>query len=192
MSDARLIVGLGNPGKDYEYTRHNIGFLALRKLAERLKVKFSLSSLTNGLVAEVHSDGRSCFLLMPLTYMNHSGVAVKQLIEKKAIAPADVLVITDDFNLPFGQLRLRAKGSDGGHNGLASVIYQLGNDAFARLRMGVGTPHRDGAATDFVLGEFDKSQRAHLDKFIESAEDGAWAWFQHGINKAMEQYNKRK
>jgi PTH1 family peptidyl-tRNA hydrolase len=186
-----LIVGLGNPGKDYEYTRHNIGFLAIRRLAERLTVKFSLSSLTNGLVADGEFGGKKFFLLMPLTYMNHSGVAVRQLIGKKAIEPGDILVITDDFHLPFGQVRLRSKGSAGGHNGLASVIEQVGTDAFARLRMGVGKPFAEGGATDFVLGPFEPAERSRLEEFIDHAVEASQAWIQSGINSAMEQFNKR-
>ena len=192
MSHARLIVGLGNPGKDYEYTRHNIGFLVLRRLALKLNVNYSLSSLTNGLVADGKIDEKICFFLMPLTYMNHSGVAVKQFIEKQNITLDDILVVTDDFNLPFGQVRLRAKGSDGGHNGLASVIHQLESQTFSRLRMGVGRPQEISGATDFVLGQFTKKEKEQLKEFIGLAVEGSMTWFSKGINKAMESFNKRK
>ena len=192
MADTYLIAGLGNPGKDYEYTRHNIGFLVVRDLAERLGLKFSLSSLTNGLTAEGMVDGKRVILLMPLTYMNRSGVALKQVKEKKDIAPENILVVADDFSLVFGQLRFRAKGSDGGHNGLGSVIEQLGDSDFARLRLGIGQPAHKSEVTDYVLGPFPKEERKMLKGFIESATEGCLVWLNEGINKAMEKFNKRK
>ncbi|MCK5081518.1 MAG: aminoacyl-tRNA hydrolase, partial [Candidatus Omnitrophica bacterium] len=111
----RLIVGLGNPGKDYEWTRHNLGFLVVRRLAEKLKLKFALSSLTNGMAAEGIFEEDDICLLAPLTYMNNSGVAISRLMSKKDLSTEDILVVCDDFHLDFEQVRLRAKGSDGGH-----------------------------------------------------------------------------
>lgn len=157
-----------------------------------MKVKYSLSSLTNGLVAESVVDGQTCHLLMPLTYMNHSGTAVQQMLEKKKIELPDLLIIADDFNLPFGQIRLRPKGTDGGHHGLSSVIEQLKTDSFSRLRMGIGRLKQAGDATDYVLGEFAKTERAQLSQFLDRAAAGSLIWFKEGINKAMEQFNTRK
>ena len=128
MSESRLIVGLGNPGGDYEYTRHNLGFLVVRRLAERFKLKLAPSSLTNGATAEGMFEDKAICLLMPLTFMNNSGVAVRQVMTKKNVLPENMLVVCDDFHLDFEQIRLRAKGSDGGHNGLSSIIQHLGTD----------------------------------------------------------------
>ena len=189
MAETRLIVGLGNPGKEYERTRHNIGFMVVQRLAVELNLAFKASSFTKGLVAQ-GTKGQPVCLLMPVTFMNHSGIAVKELMRKKAIASEDLLVVTDDFNLPFGQLRFRPQGSAGGHNGLASVIEQLGDDHFSRLRIGVGAPN--GSSTDHVLGNFSKEETKALKALVEAAAEGCQVWLTEGINIAMEQYNKRK
>lgn len=188
----RLIAGLGNPGKDYEYTRHNLGFLVVQRLAKKLKLKFTLSSLTNGMTAQGDFDGQEICLLAPLTYMNNSGVAIKQLISKKELSVEDILVVCDDYNLDFQQIRLRAKGSDGGHNGLSSVIEHLGTEQFARLRMGIGYPPDGKDSVDYVLEEFKKKEKDHLDSFIEEAVSCCVTWLKNGIDAAMDQHNKRK
>ena len=187
----RLIAGLGNPGQDYEYTRHNLGFLAVRRLAEKLKLKFALSSLTNGLTAEGTFEDDAICLLMPLTYMNNSGVAIKQVMEKKNLSPQDVLVVTDDFHLEFEQMRLRAKGSDGGHNGLNSVIRHIGSEQFARLRMGIGRPVDEKDTVDYVLEVFKKKEKERLDHFIDETASCCIAWLCEGIEQAMDQYNRK-
>lgn len=192
MTNTRLIVGLGNPGKDYEYTRHNIGFLVVRRLAERLDFKFKESSLTKGLLAEGVYDGTGVCLLMPLTFMNHSGQAVKKVLEKKGIPLEHLLVVSDDFHLSYGQLRLRPEGSDGGHNGLGSVIQELGAEEFPRLRLGIGRPKVQKDLTDYVLGEFTKQERKMLGQFTDLAGDGCLGWAKDGIKKAMDQFNQRK
>ena len=186
------IVGLGNPGKDYEYTRHNIGFLVVRHLAGRLDLKLKESSLTKGLVAEGTYESKGVCLLIPLTFMNHSGQAVKRVLEKKEIPLEDLLVVSDDFHLSYGQLRLRAQGSDGGHNGLGSVIQELGAEKFSRLRLGIGRPKSQKDVTDYVLGAFTKQERKQLDQFVELASDGCLVWVKEGIKKAMDQFNQRK
>jgi len=191
LSELRLIGGLGNPGKDYEYTRHNLGFLVVRRLAEKLKLKFALSSLTNGLTAEGTFEDKTISLLMPLTYMNNSGVAVHQIVTKLKLSPEDVLIVCDDFNLDFEQIRLRGKGSDGGHNGLSSIIERLGTEQFARLRMGIGQPTGKKDTVDYVLEEFNKKERECLDSFIDEATSCCLAWLSEGINVAMDQYNRR-
>lgn len=191
MSESRLIVGLGNPGKDYEFTRHNLGFLAVRRLEEQLKFKFALSSLTNGLTAEGVFEGKELCLLMPLTYMNNSGVAIRQVMANKNLNPEHVLVICDDFNLPFKQIRIKAKGSDGGHNGLSSAIQILETDQFSRLRMGIGKPSYKKDTVDYVLEQFKKNEKASLDNFVDDAAACCVTWLKDGIDIAMEQYNRK-
>lgn len=191
MSKIHLIAGLGNPGQEYEWTRHNLGFLVVRQLAEQLNFKFGLSSLTNGLTAEGVYNGSELCLLMPLTYMNHSGVAVQQVVAKREIAPQDVLIVCDDFNLEFEQIRLRGKGSDGGHNGLSSVIERLGTDRFARLRMGIGQPSDKKDTVDYVLEEFKKKEKERLSRFIGETVECCKIWVTDGIEAAMDRYNRK-
>ena len=189
MSELRLIVGLGNPGIDYEYTRHNLGFLVVRQLAEKFKLKFELSSLTNGLTAEGVIEETTVCLLMPLTYMNNSGVAVRQIMISKKLLPEDILVVSDDFHLNFAQIRLKAKGSDGGHNGLGSIIRHLRTEEFARLRMGIGQPSSKKDTVDFVLEEFNKKEKESLDSFVDEAISCCLTWGKKGIHAAMDQHN---
>ena len=192
MLESRLIVGLGNPGGDYKYTRHNLGFLAVQRLAELLKLKFTLSSLTNGVTAEgPFEDGTLC-LLMPMTFMNNSGVAIRQIMDKKNVLPENILVVCDDYNLDFGQIRLRAKGSDGGHNGLSSVIQHLGTEEFARLRMGINQPPEGNNAVDYVLEKFTKKEKDHLDSFVDEAASCCLMWLREGIDATMDQHNRKK
>lgn len=192
MSESRLIVGLGNPGGDYEYTRHNLGFLVVRRLAEKLKLKYALSSLTNGVTAEGTFNDQGICLLMPMTFMNKSGVAVRQVFEKKDFSPEDMLVVCDDFNLDFEQIRLRAKGSDGGHNGLSSVIEHLGSEEFARLRMGIDQPPGGKDVVDYVLEEFTKKEKNRLDNFVDEGASCCLMWLREGIDAAMDQHNRKR
>lgn len=188
----RLIVGLGNPGKDYEYTRHNLGFLVVRQLAEKLNLKFASSSLTNGMTAEGVFEEDNICLLAPLTYMNNSGVAVSRIMSKKDLSPEDLLVVCDDFHLDFEQIRLRAKGTDGGHNGLSSIIQHLGTEQFARLRMGIGFPPGKKDSVDYVLEEFKRVEKNCLDSFVDEAVSCCLMWLREGINAAMDQHNRKK
>ena len=192
MSELRLIVGLGNPGKDYEYTRHNLGFLVVRRLAEEIKFAFSESSFTSAFIAQGTLESHPLCLLMPLTFMNESGTAVYQVMTKKGISPERMLIVCDDFHLDFQEIRLRTKGSDGGHNGLKSVIRHLGTDQFARLRMGVDRPPGKKDASRYVLEEFKKSERMHIDSFIQEAVYCCMTWLRDGIHKAMDQYNGKR
>jgi PTH1 family peptidyl-tRNA hydrolase len=192
LSESRLIVGLGNPGGDYEFTRHNLGFLTVRRLADKLRAKFVLSKTTKGAIAKGMLESQEVLLLMPMTFMNHSGVAIHQIMIQEALSSEDLLVICDDFNLGFGQIRLRPKGSDGGHNGLNSVIQQLGTEEFARLRMGIGYPPVPPNAVDYVLEEFTKKEKDYLEGFIEEAVSCCFQWLRAGISAAMDQHNRRK
>jgi len=180
---------LGNPGRDYEYTRHNLGFLTVQRLAEKIKLKFVLSSLTNGLTAEGTYEDKALCLLIPMTYMNNSGAAVHQVLSKKKLSPEEVLVVCDDFHLDFRRLRLRSKGSDGGHNGLKSVIQCLGTDQFVRLRMGIGQPADKKDVIDYVLDEFKKTEKVRLGTFIDQAVSCCLLCLEGGVRRAMDQYN---
>ena len=192
MTDLRLIVGLGNPGKDYSFTRHNLGFLVVEALAERYKLKILPSSLCKGLAAEGMIEGKECSLLFPLTFMNNSGIAVKDVVQKEEIPLNNILVVVDDFSLDFGQLRLRANGSDGGHNGLSSIIQHLNSGDFARLRLGVGPVPNKKEAVDFVLREFNPTERKKLDDFITEAVDCCVAWLTGNSGQVMSQFNRKK
>jgi len=160
-------------------------------LADRLKLKFALSSLTNGLTAEGKFEDEAVCLLIPLTYMNNSGVAVRQVMTKKDITPENILIVCDDFHLDFRRLRLRTKGSDGGHNGLSSIIRHLDTERFARLRMGVGRPANKKDAVDYVLEEFKKGEKAHLDEFVGEAATCCLTWLKEGASTAMDWHNRK-
>lgn len=191
MAELRLIVGLGNPGREYEYSRHNLGYLVVGRLAEAYKLKFSRSSAMNSLTAAGNIEGIPCRVLKPLTFMNNSGVAVKQAMVKKAIEPENILVVCDDVNLGFGRMRIRAKGSDGGHNGLASVIQKLTTKNFSRLRLGVGNPKVKEDLVDYVLGDFNRREKKELESLVPQAVDCCVLWLKGGVHKAMDQFNKR-
>lgn len=187
----KLIVGLGNPGREYEWTRHNLGFLVLSHLAKEHRLKFSKNPTIQGLTAIGPIGNHEVMLLLPLTYMNHSGMAVEQASEQKGILPENILVVSDDFYLDFGHLRLRSKGSDGGHNGLASIIEELKTKNFARMRLGIGAPERKEEAVDFVLGEFHPKEKEALPDFVQKAVECCLVWLNEGTAKAMKQFNKR-
>lgn len=189
---SRLIVGLGNPGKEYIHTRHNLGFLVVQDLAKRYKIpllrNFSLKSYSGEGTIE-HVPVR---LLLPFTFMNNSGIAVKEALESSRHASEEFLVVVDDFHLAFGKLRFRLSGSDGGHNGLRSVIEHLGTTRFARLRLGIGSPVDKDKVVDFVLSEFSPQEKKKLDAFIEEAIQCGVAWLTTSPQAVMNQYNKRK
>ncbi len=187
----QLIVGLGNPGKDYEYTRHNLGFLVVEQLAKELSFRFKKSSFTKGFVAEGQFEGKDVALLLPQTFMNHSGLAVKPMVQHKNIELSNILVVCDDLNLDFGQMRLRPNGSDGGHNGLTSINELLESKEYARLRMGIGHPGHKDQVVDYVLTEFSKEEKKDLDNFIEQATTCCLVWLRDGMNQAMDQFNRR-
>ncbi|MBI5415342.1 MAG: aminoacyl-tRNA hydrolase [Candidatus Omnitrophica bacterium] len=193
MSETRLIVGLGNPGGDYEYTRHNLGFIVVRRLAQKNGLDFRRSSFANGLMAQDKKKGAALHCFLPMTYMNNSGLAVKQAVARLDLDIDHILIVCDDFNLGFGRMRLRSKGSDGGHNGLASVIEHLGTRDIARLRLGIGAPRPAGGqqTVDYVLGEFMKEEKANLEQFVDQAAGCCELWLKEGTHKAMEQFNGR-
>ena len=185
------IVGLGNPGNEYEWTRHNVGFFVVDALRDALRTDFEAGK-GDYLVATSRFGGDSIVLVKPLTYMNNSGLAVADLIKRYDVEPKDVLVVCDDFNLPLGRIRLRPKGSDGGHNGLYSIIYQLQTEEFPRLRCGIGAARstdQEFNATSFVLSVFDRDEKPAVRKMVESARDAALCFLSEGINVAMDRWN---
>ncbi|MBN2311940.1 MAG: aminoacyl-tRNA hydrolase [Candidatus Hydrogenedentes bacterium] len=184
----KVIVGLGNPGPRYRNTRHNLGFRVLDCLAGRLGAGFSREKY-GGLMAEAACDGQRLLLLKPLTFMNNSGVAVAQAARNNVHGPDDLLVVVDDVDLPLGRVRLRARGSAGGHNGLKSVIEHLGTREFARLRMGVGKDAGPGELIDHVLGTFQPEEWPVVDRMVEQAADVAQRFVAVGVEAAMSECN---
>lgn len=183
-----LIVGLGNPGKQYEGTRHNVGFMALDVLAEELntgitKVKFK------GLLGETFFQGDKIFLLKPHTYMNLSGQSVLDAVNFYKIPPEKLLVIYDDMDLPVGSLRIRPGGGTGGHKGMESIIYLLGTDQFPRIRVGIGKPDEYRDTTDHVLGKVYGEDAQKIQAAILSAAKAALAIVTQGVDEAMNRYN---
>jgi len=189
MENLHLIVGLGNPGAKYKRTRHNVGFVVVEKLAQRWHADWSLEKKFNASLARTERDGRRVLLCQPLTFMNASGEAVQAVTAFYDVAPARVLVVVDDADLPVGHLRLRPGGSSGGHHGLESIEAQLGTRDYPRLRIGIG--RREGAReiTGHVLGRFDSTEAVLMDKVLSVAADQAQTWLTTGIQKAMSQFN---
>ncbi|HZB45797.1 MAG TPA: aminoacyl-tRNA hydrolase [Pyrinomonadaceae bacterium] len=185
-----LIVGLGNPGAEYEWTRHNLGFMVVDLLARQAGREVKRAEC-RALVGRAEVEGRAVELVKPQTYMNLSGESVACLLRKRAgLRPAtDVLVISDDIALPFGALRLRPRGSSGGQKGLKNIIAALGTDEFMRLRVGIRPEHPVGDTASYVLERFPKAQRDEVEKVLERATDALRAVVRDGIDKAMAQYN---
>ncbi len=187
----KALIGLGNPGKDYLHTRHNAGFLAVARFAERYEVPLNKTRY-NSIFAKTKFDGEDIILLFPLTFMNLSGNAVKQLIVKEGINLEDLLIISDDIHIELGTLRLRESGSAGGHNGLKSVIATIGSDDFSRLRIGVGPKPEKMDLSDFVLENFKKSELKILDSVLDVSTDAISLWIKEGIKESMAKYNGHK
>ena len=184
----KLVVGLGNPGKKYEQTRHNVGFELLATLAGELAADPPRKKF-EGELCEAVVDLEKVLLLAPHTYMNCSGRSVRQAVDFYKLQTDDVLVVCDDFNLPLGELRMRARGSDGGQKGLADICRQLGGNEVARLRIGIGpAPERIDAA-DFVLSRFNRSEREIIDRQVGRAAEAAETWIRQGVDAAMNQFN---
>lgn len=184
-----LIVGLGNIGAEYQDTRHNIGFKVLDALAEASNTSFSTKRY--GYVAQARVKNASLILLKPSTYMNLSGDAVRYWKSKENIETGNLLVVVDDIALPFGAIRLKAQGSDGGHNGLKSINEQLNTDAYPRLRVGIGNDFPRGAQVDYVLGNFSAEQREALPERIKVAVEAIKSFCLSGIDFTMTHFNNK-
>lgn len=182
-----MIVGLGNPGREYEMTRHNTGFMVVDELADKLGTTFE--DKRYGFVAETSIKGRKVFILKPTTYMNLSGNAVRYWLQKENIDQSRMLVIVDDLSIPLGDFRLKGNGSNGGHNGLGN-IQQLIGQQYARLRMGIGADFQQGQQVDWVLGRYDDDDMKTLQPSIDMAVEIIKSFVLAGLNTTMNQFNK--
>jgi PTH1 family peptidyl-tRNA hydrolase len=183
-----LIAGLGNPGRQYRYNRHNIGFMALDRLAARLGLTFSRLE-SKALLAKGTHQGRRVVLAKPQTYMNLSGKAVASLARFYKVPLVQLLVVYDDVDLPFGTLRLRPAGSSGGQRGMESIIENLGSQEFPRLRLGIGRPPGRMEAGDYVLEDFSRQEMEFLPGILDRAVDAIFTFFDEGLVTAMNRFN---
>lgn len=183
-----LIVGLGNIGDEYENTRHNVGFKVADELAKANNALFKLERLA--FVAEYRSRGKNVYLIKPTTYMNLSGKALRYWMNELKIQPQNVLVVLDDLAIPFGSIRIRGKGSDGGHNGLKDIDATLGNNNYPRLRFGIGNEFAKGKQVNYVLGKWSVDEIKQLDEKVKLACDAVNSFMFEGIERAMTKYNK--
>lgn len=184
-----LIVGLGNVGEEYWGTRHNIGFRIVNTLVEKENVTFTEERY--GAVARLRIKNCEVIILKPNTYMNLSGTAVRYWMQKEKIQLENILVAVDDLSLPFGTIRIKSKGSDGGHNGLKNITAMLGTDGFTRLRFGLGNDFPRGGQIDYVLGHFPEDQEMILPDRLGIAIDAIRCFCLSGVENAMNQYNNK-
>lgn len=189
MENLHLIVGLGNPGAEYTRTRHNAGFLVVERLAERWRAGWTYEKKFNARVTRAEHAGKHVLLCEPQTYMNSSGEAVAAVVDFYRVPAARLLVVVDDADLPFGELRLRPSGSSGGHHGLESIEQFLGTREYARQRIGIGRHEGPRQITGHVLGRFSSTEAELIDKILTVASGQAEAWVDAGIQKAMSQFN---
>lgn len=182
-----LIIGLGNIGSEYANTRHNIGFKVVDFLANQENTSFSTAKL--GDIAEIKIKGRTIILLKPNTYMNLSGKAVKYWMEKEKIEKENILVITDDLNLEFGTIRIKPKGSDGGHNGLKSIQQLLNTTEYPRFRFGISDQFKKGKQVDYVLGEWNEDEKEKLKERLQVTSEAIKAFALAGLNNTMNEFN---
>ena len=185
----KLIVGLGNPGPKYSWTRHNAGFIVLDRFAHLNGIQVSRKNF-GGLYGEGDFRGSRLLLLKPETYMNLSGRTVAEALRFHKIAPADIIVIHDELDIPFGQIKLKVDGGHGGHNGLRSLHQELGGGGYSRLRVGIGRPLH-GNMADYVLTNFDKEEMASLPRLIDAAVEALEMMITEGLAKTMSLYNNK-
>jgi len=184
-----LVAGLGNIGAEYAETRHNIGFKIVGKIADDEKASFELDK--QAFVTQVSFKGRTIILIKPTTYMNLSGKAVAYWMQKEKIAPENLLIIVDDLALPFGTIRMKKNGSDGGHNGLKSIQECLGHQNYARIKFGIGNNFHKGKQVDYVLGEWDADELKTLDERIAMATEMVKSFTFVGMEKTMNLFNNK-
>lgn len=181
----RLILGIGNPGKKYKYNRHNVGFIVLDHLASLNSLSFTASK-GDYYFARGSLRGNDYQLIKPTTYVNNSGIAAKQALEKNKLDIKDLLVIHDDVNLPHSEIRVKARGGDGGHNGLSSVLWHLMSDEFARIRIGIGSDFEKGDMADYVLSDFNDDEMKMLDNKFETLSTLINEFIAGGINVLLD------
>jgi PTH1 family peptidyl-tRNA hydrolase len=184
----KLLLGLGNPGRKYIYTRHNLGYGLVELLAKKKRKKFGPGKRSY-IFAEIRIKGEKIILVKPQTFMNQSGIAAKDCLDDFDLSPEELLVLCDDINLPLGELRIRPKGTDGGHNGLKSIIYHLDTQDFARLRMGIGLPSPEIRAEDYVLENFSSAEKDEAIKILRKASSAVEIIVSQGITKGMNRFN---
>ena len=182
------MIGLGNPGAEYEGTRHNFGFMVVDRVAKLRRMEFKPGK---GKYWESKDKSGSLLLMKPTTFMNESGLAVKELKERYGFPASNMMVIYDDLDLPFGSVRIRERGSAGGHHGMESIIYHLNSEDFPRIRLGIDDDNRSDDV-DFVLSRFEEVQLDEVEKTLSYAAEGALEFIYNGINTSMNKYNKRE
>ncbi|MEA1962440.1 MAG: aminoacyl-tRNA hydrolase [Bacillota bacterium] len=183
----KVIVGLGNPGKEYKDTRHNIGFMVLQELGSRYMVERQDCKF-DAIIGHIRIDNQKVLLVKPLTYMNLSGRAVQPLMHWYKLNLEDLIVVYDDMDLSSGMLRIRPKGGSGGHKGLKSIVERLGSNEFARMRVGIGRPDRNDSI-DWVLGRLNGEEKEQMNLTIKNTADALETWVKNGIEKTMNTYN---
>jgi PTH1 family peptidyl-tRNA hydrolase len=186
----RLVVGLGNPGPEYDWTPHNIGFHAIDGFAERTAIRVTRPEC-KALIGRGTVAGEDVILAKPQTYMNLSGVAIRMLLEKYQAAPAEMIVLVDEVDLPWGNLRIRERGSAGTHNGLKSIISSIGTQEFIRVRLGVGPEKVWGELRDYVLHTMNKAERETAQELVGSAVEAVELILTEGVSKAMARFNRK-
>ena len=182
-----LIAGIGNMGPDYEGTRHNIGFEVVDTLARRFDTEFANEYLCD--LARIKYKGRTLVMIKPSTYVNRSGKAVRYWMQKEKVEASRLLVIVDDLNLPFGSIRLRGKGSHGGHNGLKDISEKLGHDNYSRLRIGLGQDFYKGQQVNFVLGQWSEKEKEELPKILDKCAEAVLSFSTIGLSRTMSEFN---
>jgi peptidyl-tRNA hydrolase, PTH1 family len=185
----KCIVGLGNPGKQYAHTRHNIGFEVIDTLSRQLGISLDQSKF-NGLYGIGFHEGKKVLLLKPLTYMNLSGESIRAVIDYYQIDLEDLLVIYDDLDLPVGKVRLRQKGSPGGHNGIKSTVAHLGTQQFNRIRIGIDRPQTGMSVPDYVLGRFQQEEKAFTLEAVKKSADACVSWLEKPFIQVMNEFNQ--
>lgn len=185
----KCLIGLGNPGSEYEETKHNLGYVVIDRIAQRKRTTLKPGS---GPYWESKDRTGSFLLIKPTTSMNESGVAVLALKDKYEFSPSDMLVIYDDLDLPLGSVRIREKGGAGGHHGMESIIYHLRSEDFPRIRLGIDSVERDSDDVEFVLSRFSEDQIGDIRNMVDYAADGALEFVYSDIQKSMNKFNKRE
>lgn len=188
-SKMKLIVGLGNPGKQYEHTRHNIGFEVIDALSSKFAIPLNQSKF-KGLYGIGFHSGEKIILLKPLTYMNLSGESIRAAMDYYDIDIEDLLVIYDDLDLPVGKIRLRQKGSPGGHNGIKSTVAHLGTQQFNRIRIGIDRPQTGMSVPDYVLGRFHPDEKAPTEDAVKKSAEACSTWLEKPFLQVMNEYNQ--
>jgi PTH1 family peptidyl-tRNA hydrolase len=186
----KLIVGLGNPGVRYQRSRHNIGFLVVDRLAETNHILIS-NKRFKSLYVIGRVDSQKVVLVKPMTFMNRSGEAVKKAVHFFHVGMEDLIVIHDDLDLPFGRLRFKRRGGDGGHQGIRSIIESMGGNMFLRLKVGIGRPPKGVDPAEYVLNPFDEAQQPHLDEILNQAVEAIVVMLSEGMERAMNRYQRR-